>query len=101
MDNGSIGVYRLTDSSQAISDASSKVTGNTKRYYEDMGFQGEIEEMGNNSVYGHMNDVNCFVSSIVQSHNLVNAAHYDIGDSTASIATWTKSRSGGATDWYL
>ena len=42
MGNGSIGVYRLTDSSQAISDATSKVTGTAKRYYEDMGFQKEI-----------------------------------------------------------
>ena len=66
-----------------------------------MGFQKEIEERGNNSVYGQINDVNCFVSSIVQSQNLVNAAHYDVDDSTASIATWTKSISGGATDWYF
>ena len=30
MGNGSVGVYRLTDSSHAISEAASKVTGNVK-----------------------------------------------------------------------
>ena len=34
MSNGSVGVYKITDSSQAISDVISKVTSNVKRYYE-------------------------------------------------------------------
>ena len=31
----------------------------------------------------------------------MNAAHYDVDDSTAAIAIWTESRSGGTTDWYF
>ena len=61
----------------------------------------EIEEMGNNSVHGQMNDANFLVSSIVQSHNLVNVAHFDVDDSAASITTWTKPIIGSATDWYF
>ena len=37
----------------------------------------------------------------MQSHNLVNAAHFDVDDSAASIATWIKPIIGSATDWYF
>lgn len=50
---------------------------------------------------GQINDVNCFVSLIVKSHNLVNAVHFDFDDSTVLIATWTESIVGSATAWYL
>ena len=65
MGNGSVGVYNLTDSSEAILEATSKVTGSIKKYYAEMGFTKEMEEMDTNSVYDNMNETNCFVSSIV------------------------------------
>lgn len=51
-------------------------------------------------MHRNINEHNCFVTSFVQSHNLVNAAYFDADDSTASVATWTESKVGTATDWY-
>ena len=38
-----------------------------------------------------LNNRDCFVPSIVQSMDLVNAAHMDINDGTECISTWTES----------
>ena len=42
-----------------------------------------------------------FVSSIIQSRNLSNAAHIDPEDLGLSISTFTESRIGSAREWYF
>ena len=77
------------------------VTSIVKGYYEEIGFSQEMNEMNNQRLHGQMNDKNFFTSAIVQSQNLVNAAHYDVDDKTMSIATWTELDIGKAINWYF
>lgn len=42
--NGLVGVYKLTDSSQVISEATLKVIGNVDKYYGEMGVLKEIKK---------------------------------------------------------
>ena len=89
--NGSVGVYKLTDSSHAIATATREITQNAKRYYNACGLGDDIDILKKKShKYGQMGDNFFFVSTIVQSHDLVNSAHYDCDDATISIATWTE-----------
>ena len=57
--------------------------------------------MDQNRVHGQFNDEIFFTSSIIQSHNLSNAAHYDVDDKTRSISTWTELNPGQAKGWYF
>ena len=57
--------------------------------------------MDKQHLHGQMGDANYFVSTIVQSQNLVNAVHYDIDDITQSIAIWTELNTGKAKEWYF
>ena len=99
--NGSYGTYNLSNISKNIEIATMAVTSIVKGYYEEIGFSQEMNEMNNQRLHGQMNDKNFFTSAIVQSQNLVNAAHYDVDDKTMSIATWTELDIGKAINWYF
>ena len=66
-----------------------------------MGYFDDINAMSGNQVHGNMNNINGFVSSIVQSEDLVNTAHLDVDDGTESIATWTELEMGKSREWYF
>ena len=51
--------------------------------------------------HGYIDNENGFVSSIVQSIDIVNATHIDLNDSTESIVRWTESKLGEAKGWYF
>ena len=99
--NGSIGSYNLTKSTDEIVSAINEVIDIAKDYYLELGLSDEINELDRRKNHGNMGNEKCFVSSIVQSQNLVNAGHYDSDDTTVSIATWTESKKGMNNDWYL
>ena len=66
-----------------------------------MGFSAVIKTMKDECINSGIVDENMFVSSIVQSTNLVNPAHIDVNDKTECISTWTESNIDTATDWYF
>ena len=70
-------------------------------YYSSIGFAEEIESIRKCNTIGTPKELQkLFCSSIVQSHNLVNFAHYDL-DKSISISTWTETIPGSAKGWYF
>lgn len=98
--NGSSGVYHLTNKNKIIEKAIEKVASLSKKYYSKIDYCDDIESMREVTANSLIH-CNSFVSSIVQSEDLVNAAHYDVADTTVSIATWTELDIGIASDWYF
>ena len=70
-------------------------------YYEKIKFNKEKDCIASCNMNGnHFGMENFFCSSIIQSHNLVNSAHYDL-DASISIATWTETIPGLAKGLYF
>ena len=99
--NGSYGIYSITNSTDAITDATLSVTNLAEDYYIKNGFVEEIRAIRDKSQNRGMCNNNFFVSSIVQSTDLVNAAHIDINDATECISTWTETDIGTSNNWYF
>ena len=72
----------------------------SKTYYSKIDYCDDIESMREVSANSLIH-WSSFVSSIVQSEDLINAAHNDIADTTVSIATWIELEIGIASDWYF
>ena len=98
--NGSVGIYKLTNHSEEVQAATLLVTSLAPNYYTTMGYSKNVIGMKEKCRHGYMNNT-CFVSSIVQSQDLINAAHIDINDKSESISTWTEKCVGTAKDWYF
>ena len=96
-----IGVYKLTNQSDLIQKSTEKVTNMAKNYYIQHGYNKEVTSINEGKRYGNMNSKNGFVSSIVQSCDLKNSAHIDVGDSNICISTWTEKELGQASGWYF
>ena len=90
-----------TCSSNVIEKATNKVIALSKNYYVSRGYENEVEDVSVHSEFDNFNQKNSFVSSLVQSEDLVNAGHLDINDSSVSMSTWTELQIGVARKWYF
>ena len=99
--DGTYGMYNLSNCTEDIKKATMGVTSIVKQYYEGIGLSKEVLEMNNHRLHGQMDNKKFFNSTIVQSQNLINAAHNDVDDKTISIATWTEKNVGTAAHWYF
>ena len=99
--DGTYGMYNLSNCTEDIKKATMGVTSSVKEYYEGIGLSKEVLEMNNHRLHGQMDNKKFFNSTIVQSQNLINAAHNDVDDKTISIATWTEKNVGTAAHWYF
>ena len=99
--NGSYGFYSLTNSTDDITAATSSVMNLAEDYYNNKGFSVAVKSMKDQCGHSGIIDRKSFVTSIVQSMDLVNSAHIDVNDSTESISTWTESNIYNADNWYF
>lgn len=99
--NGTKGTYNLTNSSDNLITAMSNITMEAESYYKSIGLSQDIEEMKQSCVHEKLCNNKFFVSSIIQSRNLINAAHIDNTDSSPSISTWTEPTIDSCSEWYF
>ena len=99
--DGTSGVYNLTNSSERLMTVISKITKQAELYYQSIGLDDDIETMKQSRCCKKLCNNLLFVSSIVQSSNLINAAHIDPADITPSIVTFTEPNIGSCSDWYF
>ena len=99
--DGKAGIYNLTHSSKHMKKVISNITTEAESYYHSMGLSIDIRKMRQITTHQKMSDNKFFVSSIVQSHNLINASHVDFADKSPSIATFTEQSIGSSSEWYF
>ena len=97
--NGSYGVYSITNSTDDITSATSSVMNLAEDYNNNNGFSEAVQSMNHQCGHSKRIDRNSFVTSIVQSMDLVNSAHVDVNDASESISTWTESNIDNADNW--
>ena len=94
------GCYKLTHETALIQNSSNKVSLLAEPYYNKIGLGKEVDALKGNKKHV-TSDISSLVSSIVQSVDLLNAAHVDYNDNVCSISTWTENHIGCATGWYF
>ena len=100
--NGSHGVYKLTEKNH-VQLSFSALTEYCKKYLDERGFSDGIQDIIDNQ---ETDSPSCspfsgFPSRVVQSENLINAAHFDCQDKSLSISTFTEECIGSNTGWYF
>ena len=98
--NGKDGCYKLTHETALIQNSCNKVSLLAGPYYNKIGLGKEVDALKGNKKHV-TSDTSSLVSSIVQSVDLLNAAHVDYNDNGCSISTWTENHIGCATGWYF
>lgn len=99
--DGSNGCYKLTNKSESIKSDISNITLHAEKYYNSIGLASNVNETRTKCCHEKMRSGEFFVSSIIKSRDLINAAHYGVNDTCVSIATWTEKKVGMAKDWYF
>ena len=96
---GKIVQYKISRENDDIRKIQDRILHLGEKYYQEIGLSYLIKNMRQKSK--EINDQYDFVTSIVQSTNLINSAHIDIGDATESIATWTELKYDFHRNWFF
>ena len=100
--DGSNGVYKLTEENH-VKSCFLGLTECCKKYLDKRGFSDGVQDIIDNQETGlpYYSPFCGFPARVVQSENLINAAHFDCNDKSLSISTFTEECIGSNTGWYF
>ena len=95
-------MYGTYNPTYEVADCLRNVSKGCKEYLSECGFTSEVEDILSNNKGKQLPIMDgCISERIVQSQNLVNAAHFDINDNSMSISIFTEEKIGEALGWYF